>query len=29
LAIQIDNNTMNDFWRIGRIHYRFAADGRQ
>jgi hypothetical protein len=29
LAIQIENNTLNDYWRVGRIHYRFAADGRQ
>jgi hypothetical protein len=29
LAVQIRNNTLNDFWRIGKIHYRFAADGRQ
>ena len=27
LALQIENNNLNDFWRIGRLRYRFAPDG--
>ena len=29
LSAQIENNNLNDWWRIGRIRYRFAPDGYQ
>jgi hypothetical protein len=29
MAIQVSSSDLGSFWRIGRIRYRFAPDGRQ